>query len=90
MEVCRYEIWRRVRARRAGRSNKGFARRPQEFLGWEVGDMRYGGMRYGGMRSGGMEAMREFPGWEVERERGWEECEWGSVRGAGWEEGEWG
>ena len=33
----------RVRVR-AGATNKGFARRPQEFIGWEVGGMRYGGM----------------------------------------------
>ena len=29
--------------------NNGFTRRPQEFLDWEIGGVRYGGMRYGGM-----------------------------------------
>ena len=33
-----------VRRGAATTTNKGFARRPQEFLGWEV--CRYGGMRY--------------------------------------------
>ena len=43
--------WECVRAR-GGAGNKGFARRPQEFLGWEEGEwegMGYGCTRYVGM-----------------------------------------
>ncbi len=29
---------------RGGAPNKGFARRQQEFMGWELGGIRYGGM----------------------------------------------
>ena len=52
--------------RRAGAGNKGFARRPPEFLGWEEYDREEAAAEVPGLGGGsGGARPQEFLGWEV-------------------------